>query len=806
MDRNNIQGAKPDYRIRMKKLMVVMMAILAADAATLGVAKGEEPVSPKKQQGEVSLSQKSPESTAARIEETWKHNAYDDAFFFGALLNLDAPGLDAVKDAARTEDWAGARQALLAYFRARKAPRLAPNILQFRHHPPAGIGAIEAAERALNREFWVRDRWITFGHPIAWRKPPVDSPHDLLNYVHQLNRMYFLSDLAAAFRESGEERYARGMIELLDEFIDGNPLPKLKNYAYPKQYGWSQISASYRFMYTWSNAMLALLESRALTPETFVKFMKALHQNIEFVRKHHVRGGNHCTFEVGCLFMAGVLWPEFARSEHWREYGLEWLQRQAGREHYPDGFIKEMSCSYHSSYGLLVRPIEFARFNGVEVDFPAEYFDVVRRAARAQMLMLKPDGTIPRYGDSVGRDKRDEVLEYGDALGDQEMLWVGSRGQRGRKPSVTSYFFPDARYAIMRSGWEEDADFLIMDCGPAGSNHRNRNQLAVELCARGIHWIENPGYGRRNSSPLYRWRAQDSRSHSTLNIAGASQQYNKDADGYMVSDPAGAFDYAVGWYKGGYIRMTNDHQETGKPITGVRHTRRVLYLRGEYWLVVDSLDGDVDGDTAANIRWTFPPSQAGFDPQSKRVWTEQQGKRLLISSADPEALEVRIAEGEEKPYVGWWSPGTQARRYETLPAPEAIITRKGPLPLCFATVLAVEDPGTASPRITASSLSSRASGRIRIEHARGCDLVAIAPSKGQALTVEEVPALSVDAKLMLVRLDREQNPRLIHATHVKSIQWHDTVLWEQEKPADALSVSFKNGEPVVATPTNDAAR
>ena len=121
----------------------------------------------------------------------------------------------------------------------------------------------------------------------------------------------------------------------------------------------------------------------------------------------------------------------------------------------------------------------------------------------------------------------------------------------------------------------------------------------------------------------------------------------------MVSDPAGAFDYAVGWYKGGYVRMTDDHQPTGKPITGVRHTRRILYVKGEYWLVIDSLDGDVDGDTAANVRWTFPPSQTGFDPQTKWVWTEQQDKRLVLSPANPEGLEVRIAEGQEKPYVGW---------------------------------------------------------------------------------------------------------------------------------------------------------
>ena len=729
----------------------------------------------------------------------WSYNDYGDELFFTGIVNLDHPGLDTVKAAAAETDWTAAREALLDYFQKRKTPRLNAYVLDWRYHPAdRDVTDIEVADRALKHEFWIRDRFVRCGEKIAWRKPPVDVP-DVVNYVHHLNRTFFLQDLAAAYRQTGDEKYARCMVKLLEAFIDGNPLPKLESYAYPKQYGWSQISAAYRFMFTWPPAILALLESETLTADAFVGIMKALYQNLEFVREHHMRRANHCTFEVGCVFMAGVLWPEFSRAAHWREYGLEWLQRQAKAEHYPDGFIKEMSCSYQSAYGLLARPIEFAGFNGVEVDFPQEYYDVVHSAARARMLMLKPDGTVPRYNDSVGRDKRDEVLEFAKTFDDDEMLWIGSHGRRGGRPSVTSHFFPDARYAVMRSSWEEDADYLIMDCGPAGTNHVNANQLSIELCARGIHWIENPGYGRRSGiNPMYRWRAKDSRSHSTLNIVGKSQQFRKDAQGYMVSDPAGRFDYAVGWYDGGYVRMTDDHRPAGKPVTGVRHTRRVLYLTGRYWLVLDSLDGDREGEVPVELHWTFPPSEAGFDQQTKQIWTRQDDLRLRLLPADPRGLMVRIAEGEQKPYAGWWSPGNEARRYESLPAPEAVVRRRGPLPVNFATLMFIEEDGGVTPRIVSSKLIGRAAGRLRIKHERGSDCLIVA-AEADALASDDVPGLQVRAELLLARLNQNAKPREIHLAHARRVTWRGKTIWRSDQAVATVTVSFNGAAPAVST-------
>jgi hypothetical protein len=403
----------------------------------------------------------------------------------------------------------------------------------------------------------------------------------------------------------------------------------------------------------------------------------------------------------------------------------------------------------------------------------------------------------------VGRDKREEVLEFARVFDDEEMLWVGSRGRLGRRPEVTSYFFPNARYAIMRSGWDEDADYLIIDCGPAGTNHVNANQLAIELYARGVHLIENPGYGRRDgANPMYRWRAKDSRSHSTLNIVSMSQQFGKDADGYMVSDPAGRFDYAVGWYDGGYVRMTDDHRPTGKPITGVRHTRRVLSVTREYWLVLDSLDGDRGGEVPVEVRWTFPPSETSVDQHTKSIRTRRNDVRLRLTHANPQELSVRIAEGEKLPNAGWWSPGIEARRFESVPAPEAIVTQRGPLPVNFATLILIEEDNQISPvpQIVSSTLHGRATGRFRIQHGQGTDLIMVT-DEAALLAPQAVPDLQVDAELLFARLDSKGHPHIIHLARANTVKWKGKTIWTTAKPDAAVTVNFTRGNPNASAPS-----
>ncbi len=685
---------------------------------------------------------------AAKSEEGlpyWLNSAVSDEVFFREFLNLDYPGMGAVGEAVEREDWGSAKAALLQYFRERKSPELSARIRLDRYRQDVhGLTDHEVAEMALRREIWIRDQWVRFEGPVEWRSPPIPEPHTEF-YAHHLNRMYFLQELSAAYLATREEAYADALVSYLLEFIERNPLPVGIDYTYPQPYGWSQISTTYRFMFTWPLALEAIWKSDRLDGETLVRILKSLHQQILFVREHHFTEGNHCTFEVGCLVMAGVYWPEFRGSADWIAHGKEWLQRQAKKEFYLDGFIKEMSPSYHTAYRLLLWPLEFARHNGVDIAFPEDYLETVRRAVRVRMLLQKPDGTVPRFNNSVGRDRRAELLEYGRLFNEPDVMWVATEGREGHEPLVTSWFFPDARYAVMREDWTRSSDYLILDCGPAGTNHVNANGLALELVAEGIPFIENPGYGIIGDNRMFRWRAKDSRSQSTLNPVGMSQIWGADAEGEMVSTPDR--DYAVGRYEGGYVRMDEDHRAVGGVEKGMVHIRQVLYEKGAYWLVVDSLvakdETSTDKPISAAVHWHFRPGPAGYHGSEGYIWSEQKGRRLILDIGFPDQRAVSLLEGSSDPTAGWWSPGTEEGRYTDLPAPEARVVATEKLPLRFFTLISLESPEGAFARIEREALNADTVELIvrRIDGRR--DRIRLgdplkARAKGFSLTLEQI--------------------------------------------------------------------
>jgi len=671
-------------------------------------------------------------------------------------------------------------------------PRTGAKRARHETNPNAPAYDLATADQAAAHEFLITDRTLKFGDQVDWRRREPDA----ITYTGNLNRMNFMRDLAGAYRETGDEKYATAILDLLNQWIDNNNAvnPEEISFVDLKGSGWNPIDIGQRVMHSWPPAILAALGSEQMTPDLLAKILKSIIQQIEFLTEHHVKIANHCTFEVGCIFMAGILWPEVSLAEDWREYGLRWLKRQAQREHYPDGFTVEMSTGYHGAFRLLYEPYEFARHNGYTDLFAPDWLDVVHKGYRAFMYLRKPSGLNPRYNDGLGRDWGTVIFEGGKIFDDMELLWVGSGGRRGTEPVETSYFFPDARYAVMRSGWGRDDDYLIMDCGPYGTNHRNPNQLAVEVCARGKNLIENPGYWRRTTTfeapwfPMARWYGQDSRSQSTLNPVGTSQ-IGGDADGYMVVHPD--FDYAVGWYEHGYVEIDDaTHTRKDKQHIGLRHTRRVFYLTGEYWVVLDSLDGE--GEYPVELHWHFLPGAAGLDEVTKECWAEQEGVRLFLRPAHPGNLSARIAEGETDPHAGWWSPWQEQRRNESLPAPEAIMQRSGKLPVNFATLLCAPEGNEGGPQIASANLEGHATGALTIEHDSGTDYLQVFDALTESASIH---GLQAEAELLFVRSDRADQPTEALLARPKRISWRGQELWQSDKAPDTLALHWEDGTP-----------
>jgi hypothetical protein len=81
----------------------------------------------------------------------------------------------------------------------------------------------------------------------------------------------------------------------------------------------------------------------------------------------------------------------------------------------------------------------------------------------------------------------------------EETLWLlGSRGVdsfdplEGTSPPNDSRAFESGGYYVMRDGWEEKSNYLLVDCGPHGQSncgHAHADALAIEVATQEIMFL-----------------------------------------------------------------------------------------------------------------------------------------------------------------------------------------------------------------------------------------------------------------------------------------------------------------------------
>jgi hypothetical protein len=130
------------------------------------------------------------------------------------------------------------------------------------------------------------------------------------------------------------------------------------------------------------------------------------------------------------------------------------------------------------------------------------------------MNLRQPDGTFVSVGDA-GFGRRNSVA---DSLGlgalmyqrpdfrflgpnkcAESWLWLFGPGVfdqyarlKPQAPTFTPRLLPDAKYAVMRTGWDADAGFLFFDCAPWRGGHSHRDSLQVVVSA-GRELLIDPG-------------------------------------------------------------------------------------------------------------------------------------------------------------------------------------------------------------------------------------------------------------------------------------------------------------------------
>ncbi len=444
-----------------------------------------------------------------------------------------------------------------------------------------------------------------------------------------ISRTQFWEHLAKAYWNTLDEKYAAEWgAELTDFARKNNRFNKL---APGEPSLWRTLDASERMNESWPYAYSHFVNSPAFTPEAQWIYLRMMLEHGDLLRKtleDRNRKGNWVTSECFGLYTIGALFPELKQAKDWRTFALNRLLEEVNCTVPPDGYEAELSPGYHYfSLSSLVGPMKLAKLNQMEI--PEALRAKILAMYKGPAILMDQGGTVPATNDScpinvVGLAKRGLQL-----LGNDPVLnWIASGGKEGAA-LPTSTMLPYAGFYAMRGGWNLDDTYLFFRAGPAGMGHEHEDMLEIVLRAWNKTLLFDAGNYCYDHSDWRRY-AIGTASHSTIIVDGKWQHRGVLAPPWTepVRNPWYAtplFDYVSGCYDGGYQTSIYNPKIQGSPQTwmgekdySVYHTRRILFLKPYYALLIDTLDGTGTHRYDAHFHLDAPSAKLDQDTQASR--------------------------------------------------------------------------------------------------------------------------------------------------------------------------------------------
>ena len=625
-------------------------------------------------------------------------------------LDLDQPALARVKQTATANDPATALQALSAYYRSRT---VVPWHVDPRRPERKHAFDKEIADAAVAGKVNVIGVWHAFPHgEIDWffnaTKDHPDMAYDA-QWQLQMGRMSFWGDLSRAYAATGDEKYAQAWVRQLRGWIRQCPVPERSENHRVGYSAYLTLDVGIRMASAWPNAYHHFLLSPSFTDDDLVLYVKSCLEQARFLRKFATRG-NWLTMEMNGLYAVGALFPEAREARDWREFAAGRLRSELQTQFLPDGAQIELTPGYHQvALGNILALAHTARTTGRLAELPAGYIAETERAYTYNLSLMTPDRSLPKFNDSWNVNVVDSLRKGLELFPRrQDFAWVASGGKDGRPPEPVSRRLPYAGYCAMRSGWEQDANYLAFDFGPLGYSHTHQDKLNVVVWAHGREVLFDCGGGNYEKSEWRAW-AVDTPAHNTVLVDGKPQRRqtrNQDANVSRTPlesrwESTGAYDFAEGLYDEGYGQ---ENQRLA------RHVRRVLFVKPDLFVVADALTPNDESPHTYQARWHLLPTQTRHDEASGLVeTTAAKAPNLAVIPLLRKGLEIRSVSKQTKPEILGW----HVQRYvqpQYVPATTVLHTRTGAGAQHFITLL-VPLKSDASLSVQ----SSRALGGTRAE-------------------------------------------------------------------------------------------
>ena len=491
---------------------------------------------------------------------------------------------------------------------------------------------------------------------IDWHFNPISSRE----WILRLHRHQWWPVLGLAYLNTGDERYAIAFVKQMTDWILKNPLPRQKD---ERNHAWRLMEVGLRLRVSWIPSFGLFFESPFFDNKAKLKMLRSIYDHARFLYFYKTNR-NHLLRESNGLAHASAYFSEFKEARLWQEKALSRIDKEIARQINSDGSHIEVSTGYQ---WLVVDELEktYDLLSAYNLFLPKEDLKTsLEKMYNVLSNLIRPDGTFPEINDGFVRWDYSRLEDAGKRFGRKDFIYVGTAGKEGVEPTTNSIGLKDAGFFIMRSDWTKDARYLLFDAGPYGGPHGHEDKLSIEVFAYGKPFIVDSGSYTYDKKDPYRNYFVGSQAHNTVLINGKSQirRWKKEnlkpvtmSENQAVWISHEGFDYAEASYSDGYSEFSLQKPGNPKIINDVIHTRKILFVKPDYWIVIDSLNAAENHDYEILFH-ASPDIKVNINNDSiVEFLAHQDDVRLYLMPEDSLSFKIRVIKGCEAPIQGWYS-------------------------------------------------------------------------------------------------------------------------------------------------------
>ena len=477
-----------------------------------------------------------------------------------------------------------------------------------------------------------------------------------------------LRSLAAAYRATGDDRYARTFRALVEDFWSCLQPPKWAG-------GGMRLSSRIGH---WAQYMPYFFDSECMDEQFVQRLLDSISEQLDSIlatQKVQHRG-NIRLLETNGIFWCGLSLPMLDQAGDCLARARWVYADTARRDVHADGAHVEHDPNYHEIYQSTFYNLMVWRRAFPEAELP-DVTDTALRIFDYAVATRRPNGHCCGIQESssawVGGGDVTPFLE--------KRAHVRRLAGLPDEPPPLTLQCEDAGQVFLRDGWDRDDTYLVFDASRWGGAHSHLARNGVQIFARGRALLADTGTltyamdNKANEGDEFDHQigpyGKSTPAHNTLNLNGWNQAPTN-PDFLRVFDAAPlcavVSQYSGGYWPGAYGWWFREGFGAG---LHAEHQRILIWVKSRFAVIVDRmmrwdetpLGGPEQQNPSLEMNWQLTPGGQVTLRTDNSGFTAAypEGGLLGLFPKLAEGMTLSLHEGETDPFRGWITTRRKAR-------------------------------------------------------------------------------------------------------------------------------------------------